>query len=62
MKFSCIKWYLIVHGLKSLSVQTLKTQDLAEVSWQNNVYNAKFNVNIRLEHAYPIEWPYVHWL
>ena len=46
----------------SLSVQTLKPQDLAEVSWQNNVYNAKFNVNIRLEHAYPIEWTYFQWL
>ena len=37
---------------------TLKTQDWTEVSWRNNVYNAKFSVQPCLEHAYPIEGTY----
>ena len=30
----------------------------SELSWRDNVYNAKFNVNMRLDNAYPIEWTY----
>ena len=39
-------------------MQTLKTQDWTEVSWRNNVYNAKFSVETCLEHVYPIEGTY----
>ena len=31
-------------------MQTLKTQDWTEVSWRNNVYNAKFSVQTCLSH------------
>ena len=39
-------------------MQTLKKIDWTEVSWRDNVYNAKFNVKTCLEHAYPIEGTY----
>ena len=29
-----------------------------EVSWRNNVYNAKYNVKTRLEHCFAIEYTY----
>ena len=35
-------------------MQTLKKQDWTEFSWRNNVNDAKFNVIIRLDNAYPI--------
>ena len=38
--------------------QTLKTQHWTEVSWQNNVDNAKFSVKIRLDNDFPIERTY----
>ena len=33
-------------------MQTLKKQHWTEVSWRNNVYNIKFSVKTRLDHAY----------
>ena len=37
-----------------LGMQTLKKQDWTEFSWRNNVNDAKLNVIIRLDNAYPI--------
>ena len=34
-------------------MQTLNKQHWTEVSWRNNVYNIKFSVKTRLDHAYP---------
>ena len=33
-------------------------QDWKELSWRNNVYNAKINKGIRLKHGYAIEYTY----
>ena len=44
-----------------LVIQTLKTQHWTEVSWQNNVDNAKFSVKLRLDNDFPIERPYFQW-
>ena len=48
----------IVTGLMGLSMQTLKKQELTEVSWRNNNCNAKFSVETRLEHGFAIEYTY----
>ena len=62
MKFSCTKDFIIETGLIGLSMQTLKTQDWTELSWRNNVYNAKVNIRTRLEHGFAIEYTYFQWL
>ena len=48
----------IVNSLMVLGIQTLKTQHWKEVSWQNNVDNAKFIVETRLDNDFPIELTY----
>ena len=45
-----------------LSIETLRKQDWTELSWHNNVYNAKFSLITRLEHGYAVEYTYFHWL
>jgi len=45
-----------------LGIETLKTQDWTEVSWQKNVDNAKLSVIARLEHCFAIEYTYFKWL
>ena len=37
-------------------------QDWTELSWRNNVYNAKVNIRTRLEHGFAIEYTYFQWL
>ena len=54
--------FLIVASLMGLSMQALKLQDWIEVSWRNNVYNAKFSVKTRLDNDFPIERTYFQWL
>ena len=41
-----------------LSMQTLKKQDWTELSWRNNVYNAKVNIGTHVEHGFAIEYGY----
>ena len=41
-----------------LSVKTLKNHERMELSWENNVYNTEFSVEIRLEHGFAIENTY----
>ena len=41
-----------------LSMQTLKAQDWTELSWLNNVYNAKFGVKTSLDNGFAIECSY----
>ena len=41
-----------------LGIQTLKTQHWTEVSWQNNVDNAKLSLKPRLDNDFPIEQTY----
>ena len=48
-------------GLGGLSVKTLKNQERMELSWENNVYNTEFSVEIRLEHGFAIENTYFFW-
>ena len=60
MKFSCNKGVYIVPGLIGLSMQTLKKQDWTELLWRHNVYNAKVNIEARLEHGFAIEYKYFH--
>ena len=62
IKFSGTKFFFIVNSLMGLSMQTLKKQDWIEVSWRNNVYNAKFSVKTRLDNDFPIERTYFQWL
>ena len=38
-----------------LGIQTLKKQEWTEVSWENNVENAKVIVKTRLDNDFPIE-------
>ena len=52
MKHSCNKGFFIVAGLMGLSMQTLKKQELTQLSLRNNVYNAKLSVKTRLEHGF----------
>ena len=62
MKISHTKGIFIVIGLLRLSMDALRKQDLAEFSWRNNVYNAKFSIKTRLEHGFAFEYMYVQWL
>ena len=48
----------IVTGLMGLSMETLKKQEWTEFSMRNNVYDAKFSVETRLEHGFAIENTY----
>ena len=48
----------IVTGFLDLSMQTLKKHEETDDSWRNNVYNAKFSVETRLEHGFAIEYKY----
>ena len=48
-------------GLSFLSEKTLKNHDRMELSWANNVYNAEFRVENRLEHGFAIENTYFFW-
>ena len=41
-------------GLSCESMKSLKNQEQMELSWANNVYNAEFRVENRLEHGLPI--------
>ena len=43
-----------------LGIQTVKKQEWTEVSWQNNVDNAKVTVNTRVDNDFPIELTYFH--
>ena len=54
--------FLIADSLIGLSIQTMKYQDWTEVSWRNNVDNAKFSVKTRLDNDFPIERTYFQWL
>jgi len=47
-----------VSGLMGPSMETLKKQEWTEVSRRNNVYNAKFSVETRLEDGFAIENTY----
>ena len=58
MKCSCTKGFVIVAGLMGLSMQTLKKQDWTELSWRNNVHNAKVNIGTHVEHGFAIEYGY----
>ena len=49
----------IATGLMGLSMQILKKQEWTECSWRNNVYNAKFSVEIRVEHGFAKEYTYL---
>ena len=49
---------LIVTGLMGLTMQALKKQEWTEMSWRNNDYNAKFNVETRLEHGFAVKCTY----
>ena len=60
MKCSFKKGWFIVAGLMGLSMETLRKQDWTESSWHNNVYNAKFSLITRLEHAYAVQYTYLH--
>ena len=62
IKLSGSKYFFIVNSLMVLGIQTLKTQHWKEVSWQNNVDNAKFIVKTRLGNDFPIELTYFQWL
>ena len=42
-----------------LSMQTLKKEEWTEISWRSNVCNAKFSVDTRLEHGFPIDKAYL---
>ena len=53
--------FLIADSLMGLSIQTMRNQDWTEVSWQNNVDNAKFIVKTRLDNDFPIERTYFQW-
>ena len=44
-----------------ISIQRLKKKDWTEISWQNNVYNAKFSAETRLEHGFAKEYSYFQW-
>ena len=50
--------FFILTGLLGLSLQTLKTKDWTEFSWQHNVYNGKLIVKSGLEHGVGIEYSY----
>ena len=39
-------------------MQALKKQEWTEMSWRNNEYNAKFNIETRLEHGFSVECTY----
>ena len=52
---------LTVIGLKGLSMQTLKKREWKEISRWNNVYNAKFSAETRLEHGLAVEDTYFQW-
>ena len=54
-ELSCNNGGFIVTGLMGLSMETLKKQDWTECLWQNNVYNAIFSDNTRLEHGFAIK-------
>ena len=58
MNFSVKKCIFIVTGRMVLSIEALRKQDLTEVLWRHNVYNAKFSVRTRLEHVFAIEYTY----
>ena len=67
MKFSFNIGFFILTGLLglikwTLNIQTVKKQDWTEFSWRNNVYNAKFSLETRLEHGFGIEYTYLQWL
>ena len=38
-------------GLSCVRMKTLTNNERIELSWVNNVYNAEFRVEIRLEHG-----------
>ena len=48
----------VVSGLMVLCMQPLKKQEWTEVSGRNNVYNAKFSVEIHSEDGFAIENTY----
>ena len=48
-------FFFVATGLMGLCVQTLKEQEWTEFSWRNNIDDAKFSVETRLEHGVPIE-------
>ena len=62
MKCSCNKGLFIVTGLMGLSMKTLIKHDWTECSLRNNVYNAKYSIEARLEHGFAIEYTYFLWL
>ena len=39
--------------------QILTKHEWTEFSWRNNVYNAKYNVEKRLEHVFHVDYTYV---
>ena len=48
----------IVIGPLGLSMQTMKKQKCAEVSWQNNICKANCSIETRLEYGFAIENAY----
>ena len=44
-----------------LSMQTLKTQEYTELLSRNKFYNAKYSLQTRIEHGFPIEYTYFPW-
>ena len=58
MNISRIKGIVIVNVLMALCMEALNTQHWTEVSWRNNVYNAKFSLKTRLEHGFAIDCAY----
>ena len=55
-KFSPTNVFFSVTRLMGLSMQTLQKQDWTEFPWRNNVHNAKFSIETRLEHGFAIEY------
>ena len=55
-KFSPNNVFFSVTGLMGLSMQTLQKQEWTEFPWRNNVHNAKFSKETRLEHGFAIEY------
>jgi len=52
------QFVFIVSGLMEMSMQPLTKQEWTEFSLRNNVYNAKYNVEKRLEHGFYIDFAY----
>ena len=62
MNFSVKKCIFIVTGLMGLSMEAQRKQDLTEVLWRLNRYNAKFSLKNTFKEGSAIEYSYFQWL